>query len=342
MNVATPSWYWAIPRIALLLVVLAVGALLWVLHRTEIEDQRIQLITDVLWAEQDLRFHLAKTQDLLEEVGRDASGGHVSPEHVRANIRLMMRNHPWLIQAIWYDASASIVMAIPPNIGELAVGEARGAIPSMETFGLARSLGKPVFSQPYPAVGEDYHVELHVPQFHDGKMTHMMVGVVSLKELLQGTVPWWFAQRYQLQVVDHTGLVLATKSRVDGNDGGASYTVAFDPPGRGLLLRTTAYRSSTNLLRNLLATTIIALTGCCGACGRCAATYKSAIRPKWPCGTNTLSARPWKTLFSQDCAPATCRVASPTSIRRSVASSAGPSRNWSVSRHPCPTGRQRV
>ncbi len=39
---------------------------------------------------------------------------------------------------------------IPPGIGEFAVGESAGTIPSRETFGFARSLGKPVFSLPLP------------------------------------------------------------------------------------------------------------------------------------------------------------------------------------------------
>jgi two-component system sensor histidine kinase DctS len=257
---ATPGWYWAIAGVALFLVFPAVGALLWVLHRNEIEDQRAQVISDVLWAEQDLRFHLGNVQDLLEELGRDAAEGRVTPEGLGGSVALLMRNHPWLVQVIWYDPTPAVVAAIPPGVGEFAVGESAGTIPSRETFGFARSLGKPVFSLPYPVVNDDYHVELHVPQLGNDGLRNMMVGVVSLKALLRDAVPWWFAQKYRLQVVDHTGGVLAATSWAQGSGAGMSYALAFDPPGRGLLLQATAYRAGTNLLRNTLAITIVALT----------------------------------------------------------------------------------
>ena len=54
----TPWWYWAVPRVALVAAMAAVGALLWLLHRADLEEQRATLISDVLWVEQNLRFHL--------------------------------------------------------------------------------------------------------------------------------------------------------------------------------------------------------------------------------------------------------------------------------------------
>ncbi len=255
----TSGWYWAVPRIAIVLVFATVAALLWLLHRTEIDEHRVTLITDVLWVEQDLRFHLTKVQDLLDELGRDAADGRMDAGQMEQRSRFLMTNNPWLIQIIWYDGEPQVVAAVPPGIGEYAVGEAAGTIPSLETFGFARSLGKAVFGQPYPAVNRDHHVEVHVPQFRDGRLAHMMVGVVSLNALLHHAVPWWYAEKYRLQVIDDTGAVLASKSKVAADATGLSYAVPFDPPGRGLLLQALAYKAQTNLLRNLLATVIVGL-----------------------------------------------------------------------------------
>jgi len=255
----TPWWYWAVPRVALALVFVTVAALLWLLHRAELDDQREELISDVLWVEQDLRFHLTKAVDVLDELGRDAADGRLTTESMEPRVRLLMRNNPWLVQVIWYDAIPAIVAAIPPGVGEFAVGESAGTVPSVETFGFARSLGKAVFSAPYAAVNQDHHVELHVPQFRGARLANMMVGMISLGALLKEAVPWWYAEKYRLQVIDDNGLVLASKSKVEARSSSLSYEVTFDPPGRGLILQSTAYRTETNLLRNLLATAIIAL-----------------------------------------------------------------------------------
>ena len=53
-----PGWYWVLPRVALVLFLAAIAALVWLLHSKDQEDQRAALISDVLWMEQDLRFHL--------------------------------------------------------------------------------------------------------------------------------------------------------------------------------------------------------------------------------------------------------------------------------------------
>ncbi|MFZ5464246.1 MAG: PAS domain-containing sensor histidine kinase, partial [Pseudomonadota bacterium] len=85
MNVASPSpppgtqhWYWAAPRIAIALFVVAVLALLWLLHRQELEEQRATLISDVLWIEQDLRFHLTRNQELLQQLAQDYFSGELA------------------------------------------------------------------------------------------------------------------------------------------------------------------------------------------------------------------------------------------------------------------------
>lgn len=255
----TPWWYWAVPRIALALVFVAVGSLLWLLHRTDLEEQRATLISDVLWVEQDLRFHLNKAQDLLEELGRDAAEGRVTPATLEPRVRLLTGNNPWLIQIAWFGEDQQLIAAVPPELGRYSVGEAAETVPSPETYGFARSLGKPVFSQPYPVLGQDFQVELHVPHFRDRRLTGMIVGIVSLSALLRDAVPWWYAQKYALHVVDDNGNVLAKKSRVEATGSQLSYAIAFDPPGRGLLLQATAYKAETNLTRNALAAAIVAL-----------------------------------------------------------------------------------
>jgi len=255
----TPWWYWAVPRVALVAAMAAVGALLWLLHRADLEEQRATLISDVLWVEQNLRFHLGKVQGLLEEAARDAADGRLAPGTFAARVELLRGNNPWLVQLAWFGADGSLVAAVPPGLGRDSVGEAAETVPSPETFGFARSLGKAVFSQPYPALGQDYHVEIHVPHFRDRSLTGMMVGIVSLNALLADAVPWWYAQKYALHVVDDSGNVLAKKSRVEAAASPLAYAVAFDPPGRGLLLQALAYRTGTNLTRNLLAASIALL-----------------------------------------------------------------------------------
>jgi two-component system sensor histidine kinase DctS len=72
-------------------------------------------------------------------------------------------------------------------------------------------------------------------------------------------VPWWFAEKYKLNVVDDTGRVLASKSNVETGQATLQYQVPFDPPGHGLALQVVAYRSGTRLLPALLMSSVAGL-----------------------------------------------------------------------------------
>ena len=257
---AAPGWYWVVTSAALIMVFVAVGALLWHLHRSDLEEQRVGLISDVLWVEQNLHFQLGKVEDVLQELGRDSAIDGVAGELLDARAGLLMRVNPWLVQIAWLDPDERTLRAIPARSGEGAGAEpARSASPG-EVFSFARSLGKASWGQPYRTASKDYYVEVFVPQFRGGQLALMTRGVVSLGALLRQEVPWWYTEKYSLKIVDDAGGVLASKSKVDAPESGLSYAVSFYPPGGGLLLRAIAYKSETSLLRNMIAAAIVLLS----------------------------------------------------------------------------------
>lgn len=257
---AAPAWYWVVPSAALALVFVAVGSLLWLLHRSDLDEQRVSLISDVLWVEQNLRFQLGKVEDVLQELGRDAADDRVGEVLLEARARLLMRVNPWLLQIAWLDSDERAIKAVPLRIGERAEAGSAGAAASGEIFAFARSLGKAAWGQPYPTASQEHFVEVYAPQFSGGRLALMMRGIVSLNTLLQQEVPWWYTEKYSLQVINDEGGALASKSKVDAPESGLSYTVQFEPPGRGLRLRASAYRTETSLLRNLIGAAIVVLT----------------------------------------------------------------------------------
>ena len=96
--------------------------------------------------------------------------------------------------------------------------------------------------------------------FDGGRFTGLLSAVLSFDALLTHQVPWWFARKYQLEIVDGTGTLLATKSQVQAAARrGPSHQVRLEPPGQGLEIVATAYRTETHLGRNLLAAAIFGL-----------------------------------------------------------------------------------
>lgn len=93
-----PRWLWVLPRVALLLSLLAIAALLWLLHRNDVEEQRGALIGDVLWVEQNVRFQLDRNIEQLLSLGLDRASEQITPETFEARARNILRNGQGLIR----------------------------------------------------------------------------------------------------------------------------------------------------------------------------------------------------------------------------------------------------
>jgi two-component system sensor histidine kinase DctS len=87
----------------------------------------------------------------------------------------------------------------------------------------------------------------------------MLIVAYSLNGLFQQLVPWWFAEKYRVSILDDNGEVLAQKSKVDSEGLSLSYEVLLEPPGHGLMLQATAYRGAGNPVQSLIVIVIVGL-----------------------------------------------------------------------------------
>jgi two-component system sensor histidine kinase DctS len=170
-------WLWILPRLAFILFVGGVAMLLWVSERTDSEERRATLISDVLWLEQNLRFHLIRNEDLL---GRMGSGQAATAKSFESYARTLFGFESGLRQLIWLDVNGEVRQAHPSTMDPALSTEAMEGTPSMQSFRLASSLGKPVYSAPYPFFGNDWQFEVHVPVSREGKIVGVAVGIYRI------------------------------------------------------------------------------------------------------------------------------------------------------------------
>jgi two-component system sensor histidine kinase DctS len=249
-------WLWILPRLAFILFVGGVALLLWMSDRADKEERRATLISDILWLEQNLRFHLARNEDLL---GRIDNAHTTDAKSFEAYARTMFGFESGLRQLIWLGTDGTVRLAHPAIMSPGLAGETGEAIPSQESFRLARSLGKPVYSRAYPYFMNDWQFEVHVPVSREGRIAGVAVGVYRIRDLLGDSVPWWLAERYRISIVEDSGKVLGTRSKVESAVTEEGYQVAFDPPGWGLALRAVPYHAPRPLGSVLLSASLVIL-----------------------------------------------------------------------------------
>ncbi len=90
------NWYLSILKLAVALLLVLLIALLWLLHRNEVDEQRSTLIADVLWLEQSLRFHLDGNSEQLQQLALDLARSKNQGELFDLRARHLLKNNPEL------------------------------------------------------------------------------------------------------------------------------------------------------------------------------------------------------------------------------------------------------
>ena len=249
-------WLWVLPRLAFVLFVGGVGLLLWMSDQADKEEKRATLTSDMLWLEQNLRFHLTRNEELL---GRIDLAHTTNAKAFESFARTLFGFESGLRQLIWLDAEGQLRLAHPATMDPNLVGEAMEVSPSRQSFRLAMSLSKPVYSAAYPFFTNDWQFEVHVPVSREGRIVGVAVGIYRIRDILGDSVPWWLAERYRISIIGDSGKVLGSRSKIESAVTGEGYQVSFDPPGWGLALDAVPYHAPRPLASVLLSASLVIL-----------------------------------------------------------------------------------
>lgn len=258
---APATWQLRLPYLTLALFLGTIAALVWLTRAYDEDAQRATLINDVLWMEQNMRFHLDRNAALLAQLGPELLAAGLRAPSTRASLEQLLRSESGLVRVIWLNADGEVMGAVPPLSEAHLMGETQGAVPAASIFRLARAIGQPAYGPAYEVAGGDYHFEVHVPLYAEGVFAGTAVGVYSLQTLVVRELPWWFSERYRVSVLDADGREIAAKSKVAPLSSAHEYRMSFEPPGHGLTLRITAYRGETRWIPVLLIGSLVLLCG---------------------------------------------------------------------------------
>ncbi|WP_162143337.1 PAS domain-containing sensor histidine kinase [Chitinilyticum aquatile] len=233
------QWPWSFAYIMLALVVVALGVYLWVDWHKEVSRQQATMAQDLLWQEQEVRVRLQTNQNVLENLAYALAAGAISSNDFRVRAEGLLRGNPEILAIEWVNASGvrqsglPVYSSRPPSLP--ALEDARVT----EMLDGAAILGYPVYSNVLHH-DDAAMVMQAVPFFHGTVYQGAVLITYGLPGLLQQRVPWWMVQRYDLQLIDVQGKVLAPLRNMPLLEGAVVREVSFDPPGQGLRLRAVA------------------------------------------------------------------------------------------------------
>ena len=245
-RIARLTW---LPLVVFLLLIVA---LLWLTLIHDKETQRKTLISDALWMGQSLQFQFARNAAQLAQIAPELVTPDISPQ-TDARLRQILRAETSLIRIIWLNPEGYTLGTIPSR-----PAEAQTQIdPDLIQF--ARNVTRPVYGPVYNAAEGGHQFKVYIPAFTDSGLLGISVGVYSLEALLSRDLPWWFTQRYRVNIVDSSGSEIASRSHTAPLSDTLTHSMAFEPPGRGLQLQLIAYRESVRWIPVLLTGSILGL-----------------------------------------------------------------------------------
>lgn len=252
------TWQWLVPVVCVLLFLTTV---IWLPHQAqqmESTERQEQLIADTLWVEQTIRFQLGRNEDDIRSLANQIASGQLVDEKLQNRMHFLLRTHPELTRIAWIDAQgrgmasdqkASFSLQDLPE-------------PLRQKLERIRTTLAPEYSQPDPPSDArhpalmDYFFPIH----QGGRYTGCVIVTYSLTGVLEQMVPWWFAQKNEIQLTDRHERLLG--QRTAGGTGRGVYTYAHDLhlPYADITLRTDSVKGPPKLLPNLLIVVIVALT----------------------------------------------------------------------------------
>ena len=253
------NWVWSVPYVAIGIFAVAMLALVWGLQKRETDLQNDALGRDVQWAEQTMRLHMQGTQDTLSQMAREMAEGKLDRGAFQVRATQYLANTPELANLVWVDSGQIIRWTAPFETTEWIAGERlAGAQPL--SFAQALTSGRPTYGEAYVNHRGAALLEVYVPVQYGRTYLGTLVGVYTIEGMVRHLVPNWFDEKYSLSIVDAAGQVLASNTTVRPADDALSYAIDFDPPGNGLALRATAFRTDPGVARVVPLFLVVGLT----------------------------------------------------------------------------------
>ncbi len=252
------NWYLIALKLAMGLLLALLIALYFLLRQNEADEQRSTLIADVLWLEQSISFHLERNSEHLEQLASDLVQERNKKALFQLRTQYLLKSNPDIQKVLWLDAGGRRQMISPDRASSRQAANPEGEEISRLTLDMVGKLGKTLYADAYYA-GAGAQFNVYVPIFDNGRFVGTLVGIYSFDSLLKQLVPWWFAEKYQVRVLDSGGNALGGKSKHGELTTPINYSIPLDPPGFGFVLRVDAYPDKGDFAQRVLISLVIAL-----------------------------------------------------------------------------------
>ena len=236
-------WYWTAPYVAIAVLVVTTLAIVWQLQVRESEAQQGMVVRDLQWAEKTIRLHKQGAETFLQQLIADLQAGNFDANSFNERVTRHIATQGQLVEVAWLTEDARVRWAAPGVTATLKPGDLLDR-ERRTPFASARDLGVISYGDGYVSPSGETVFQVHVPIRAAEEFEGVLIGLFSAERMVAELVPDWFANRYQITLIDAKGQSLAVNSSAFAVDERIAFEVPLDLPGAGLVLRAVAFKGA--------------------------------------------------------------------------------------------------
>jgi two-component system, LuxR family, sensor histidine kinase DctS len=252
------AWRWFLPVLLMLLFAVILLWLPWQAQRMEANERQEQLIADSLWVEQTIRFQLGRTEESLQQIGKEIIANSLYGEKFVDRITTLIRNNRELNRIVWLDKNGDSIESSDDTVLDLKSFPA----PSQTASERASETRHAQYSRPAPPPGltSPMQMDYHLPLYRENRYIGSLVATYSLSGVLDQMIPWWFAQDNEILLLNIDEKPVAQRAAAGPGRNVYTHRRTLDLPGTALILQTNSVKSAPKLLPNLLVGSVVVLS----------------------------------------------------------------------------------
>jgi PAS domain S-box-containing protein len=254
---------WATPLIGIILFVFAMGGLLYGMYMEDRDQSEIRITRDIITIQNDIQTRLSSHREHLEKLASDLRLDNSDYESFTA-LSIASFNERHGLSAIMIVSPDRYVthLALPPmqspDVPHPLYQQIDEFEDTVRAFNTVRDSHAAVYTK--PIFGKPNIIEIHVPILRKNKFRGDLIAVVSLESLLNYPAYKNYSEMYQLSIIDEHKQVLASNVTTNLKKPKLQEEVNLYPPGQGIKLRATLYRTNSELLSNMLVWIVFGLS----------------------------------------------------------------------------------
>lgn len=252
---------WLLWSLLVILVVMALGILVWLARGYEMEQVQRELDRDNADALMDIRTGLARNLQNLHGL----NSGDITPKDWTIEALALLREHREWMRLEWRDPSLKLqAEADSPYFAPLSEGLGEAGIDRTHACSMAGRLDSGAYSEtrfvPLPGGRGLEIMELCLPIRHGTRRVGYAVATYSLSGVLSSMLGEAYTRRQQVSFAEPDGTRLATYGASRRGSRIFTSQLLLDLPGAALVLRMDGWRAAPDMLPNVLTALVTTLT----------------------------------------------------------------------------------